>query len=550
MAAFNEGRFADALAAFRKARRGAAAAQARVLAAHCLASLGRTAQAEEAFRAAAAAAPGEAGALVGLSELLRREGRLEEAEAAARQAAARAKSAPDARRALRAVLRSREISRRAKAAPRPAPAATRRPRRPKRDPLERARALEVLGRWPQARALYRAQLARKPRSRRALVGLAHALAAQGRGAQALALLRQAAAAPDSGGPDRERFQDAMRAGDYEAAFAAAERLAAAGPKASELRGFWNPWQWDSVPDAASFRRFHRSRLDAWIAAHPRSPWGYFYRGSLTEGPERVADFERALRAGAGAPRYRWMALEAGWAHLGRSARAVTLLRRAASGRPADWWAHGFLAEALLLARRPREAAASMNRAVARSGRERAGARAWRGELRLWLGDYAGALADLRLARRGAPPFARTWEAAALHMLGRSREALAVLDRTLARYPRDAEAYVWRGEVLRVLGRSRAALKDLSRPPVRFWARVNRALALLALGRRAQAREDLAELSRALPGPGGRALAEASGPPGAAERALEGLLARARGYRRDDYVRSSWLSTGRPRAKGL
>lgn len=537
-AAFNAGRFEEALAQFRAAR-PAEAVQARCLAAHCLASLGRASEAEAEFRAAARLPGAGAAPWLGLSELLRRAGRLNEAGAAAKRASRLAPGAAAAS-ALREVRRSRVQLRSRPAPGRRAEAPVARPKAAD-GPAELARAgeLEVSGRWREAEALYRRLLKTGPRSRAVLAGLAHTLAAQGREAAALRCLRQGARAADDAQGESQRFVLAMRVGDYDAAFAAGERLLDARPSGRELRLFWNPWRWDSTPDARGFRAHHRRRLDAWIARHPRSPWGWFYRGALEPGRERLRDFDRALAAAGRRGRYRWMALKAGWARLGVSPRAATLLSRAAAARPRDWWAHGFLAEALLLERRPRQALASAGRAVREAAAERPAALAWRGELQLWLGRYADALRDLRAARGAAPAFSSTWEAAALYKLGRAAEAERLLGELLERYPRDVEARVWRGETLRALGRPQEALRALPDPAASFWARVNRTLSLLDLGRVAAARSEFARVAaseRSLTAPRG---AE----PGALRASLEALLARAGGYRRDDYLREAWLAGG-------
>lgn len=150
--------------------------------------------------------------------------------------------------------------------------------------------------------------------------------------------------------------------------------------------------------------------------------------------------------------------------------------------------------------------------------------AWRGEVRLWAGDYAGALEDCRRAIAAPEPFlwARGWLGAALLMLGRGREALAALDEALAEDPADAEAWVWRGEAKRRAGKAREALADLDEALSRrelLGARLNRGLALAALGDPAGLRRERAAAAALGPRLVARAARGAKGDRAILERAL-------------------------------
>jgi hypothetical protein len=114
----------------------------------------------------------------------------------------------------------------------------------------------------------------------------------------------------------------------------------------------------------------------------------------------------------------------------RRGRRSKPTRRAA---PDFWQAAGTLAECALCQGREAEAFAIMDECVAHLARSgRAGdaeiATVWRGELRLWVGQYAAALADLDAAAAAERPFALGWHGAANLLLGHPERALASLDK--------------------------------------------------------------------------------------------------------------------------
>lgn len=155
--------------------------------------------------------------------------------------------------------------------------------------------------------------------------------------------------------------------------------------------------------------------------------------------------------------------------------------------------------------------------------------AWRALIRLWAGDYAGALEDASAGVVAEQPFlwARGWQGASLLLLGRAEEAGAALDAALREDPADAEAWVWRGESRRRAGRTKEALSDLDEALSRrelLGARLNRGLALLDLGDAAGAARERAAAAAL-----GPALLRAAG--GAGDRAvLEKALALSLGNR--------------------
>jgi tetratricopeptide (TPR) repeat protein len=91
-------------------------------------------------------------------------------------------------------------------------------------------------------------------------------------------------------------------------------------------------------------------------------------------------------------------------------------------------------------------------------------RAWRAELCLASADAEGALREADASLAGDPSYARAWgaKARALSVLGRTRAALAALDRVTELDFGAAWAYCERGRLRLSLGRHRAAASDLRR----------------------------------------------------------------------------------------
>jgi len=250
-------------------------------------------------------------------------------------------------------------------------------------------------------------------------------------------------------------------------------------------------------------------------------------GRREEADVLYREVERSERASSepGALRRRATAL----LYLREARRSLPLFRRAVEASN-DWSAHGRLAEALLCAGDAPAALKLMGRTIGRlEGKPRAQARAWRGLLRLWIGDYRGALSDLDARARYAP----CWRGAALLKLGRAREAVRELNRSLTRDPWDREALTWRGEARRILGQPRLAIRDfdaaLRMGRGNFWAAASRALAQRAAGDR-----------RGFPTEVRRIFRVANSPD-----AVEARLRSARGVRRvESYLFPVWRAFGR------
>jgi tetratricopeptide (TPR) repeat protein len=107
------------------------------------------------------------------------------------------------------------------------------------------------------------------------------------------------------------------------------------------------------------------------------------------------------------------------------------------------------------------------------------ATAWRGELRLWVGQYVPALADLDTAATAEQAYALGWHGAANLLLGNPERALASLDKAATVASWDVEVFTWRGELHECLGEWERARADFDRAvrmtgmPV--WPLVGRAL---------------------------------------------------------------------------
>jgi tetratricopeptide (TPR) repeat protein len=192
-------------------------------------------------------------------------------------------------------------------------------------------------------------------------------------------------------------------------------------------------------------------------------------------------------------RYAWMRYNRGtmlmnrlWAYDEARVELEASLRMA----PNFWKAAGTLAECALCQGRTDNAFAIMDGCVTRlSAQSRPfdaqTATVWRGELRLWLGQYAEALADLTAGAALAMPYALIWSGAATLLLGDAARALAALDEALRLVPSDFEAHVWRGETYQRLGLWERALADFDRAVgltgTPIWPLVGRALVKVRMG---------------------------------------------------------------------
>lgn len=334
-------------------------------------------------------------------------------------------------------------------------------------------------------------------------------------------------APSLAWARHELLQAQTVLGDYERAFMTGEALVDAGPSAFDMRLFWYP-----MPDheVDKFRAAHMKTLRE-LESGPRAAWAVYYYGLLERGLEGSEHW--LARAELFAGRYAWMNVMIGrfLALQGRWDQAAERLELGAAAKGMrDWRAHTCLAEVLLCLRQKAAARKALDRAVAAAGSDfqRGEALAWRGEIKLWLGEYESAIEDLARAQALGSSYAQTWKAGALVKLGRLDEALAELDAVVDHGPVDAETHLWRGETRRLLGRHDAALEDLKMtPPDWFWARVNRALALYGAGRAADAAREARALKPQI---------------GTSEKDLKAACETSRGFRREEYRQAVWLES--------
>jgi tetratricopeptide (TPR) repeat protein len=222
--------------------------------------------------------------------------------------------------------------------------------------------------------------------------------------------------------------------------------------------------------------------------------------------------------------------------------------RAFQAAPRLMMAKAYTAETALCRGRAREAFTTMTGLIEQfKGRTRADARAWRGDMYLWVGEYKKAFSDLDAAVGEGARFAQGWRGAAHLMLGRPQEALADLDASLASRPNDQEITTWRAEARYRLGLREQALQDLDAalrmPRGSPWALAGRGLHDLEAGFMSRARAD----RDAMPLPVLQVFHKAAGVPlqdelSAAElkRVFEAALHLARGLRRTDiYLFPIW-----------
>jgi tetratricopeptide (TPR) repeat protein len=287
----------------------------------------------------------------------------------------------------------------------------------------------------------------------------------------------------------------------------------------------------------------------------QGPWRLFLRISLLA---RLGWYAEALHVSAELERlpdrYGWMRYVRAMMllnHLQAYDEARRELEASLRATPTFWKARGTLAECALCQDREAEAFAMMDECVdqlaaAGSSTEREEAITWRGELHLWLGRYAAAIADLTPGIASGSRYALIWGGAAHLLLGEHERGLALLDRAVQDVPGDAEAYVWRGEARERLGHLDRAIADFDRAlelaGMLPWACVGRALARAYAGDAAGAIADFGTLPGRM-----RALFEwkagtrVDGDPRAAVEVLLKMREAARGLRRSEhYLEVLWM----------
>lgn len=392
-----------------------------------------------------------------------------------------------------------------------------------------------------------------------------------RAAKAAGASRQAAARLRA--PLLKLFVQKFSSGLYREAFALAEALLdLRDPSGNEVVSVL------SAPVTARGRLYPAAELAARLrslyalrAAPGQSHWKYYYLVYLASAPAAGggAAWEKLRRRAVGEwrrirpadlARYGWMFKEVGRKRLFAAPPdyrgACAAFRKALCARPPEWDVYGRLAEAELCRGRRAAAFGWLEKALADFPEQAGDLLAWRGELKLFCGDWPGALRDLDGAAAKSGYYALTWRALALAKAGRTGEALACAERAAAFNPRDGEALVVRGELRRLVKDYAGARADLQWAlrggfPYRhgLWAGLN--LVLLELLRGGRPGRALAKLRRQCAASAGaralwRRLAALAADRPALQVALEGLFSRTACRRDEPYLFPLWLSDG-PRA---
>jgi tetratricopeptide (TPR) repeat protein len=292
---------------------------------------------------------------------------------------------------------------------------------------------------------------------------------------------------------RSRIREAIAEDRVDAAFDLAEQLLDAKPDAASYEFLLFPIE-RSVGGSDSARLYDLLHaLESDDSTHHRA-WRVLLRFALLE---RLEWHEEACTLAAQfkdlPERYAWMRynratvlMNRHWAY-DEAWEDIAATRRAA---PDYWQAAGTLAECALCQGRAVDAFAIMDECITHlraAGRAEEAdiATAWCAELRLWVGDYAQALAGLSAAAAAERPFALCWHGAASLLLGDAPRALASLDTAARLTPRDFEVYVWRGETYERLGQWDQALADFDHAAkmtgMPVWPLVGRALVKRRIG---------------------------------------------------------------------
>ena len=420
---------------------------------------------------------------------------------------------------------------------------------------------------------YREALALKPAELEVYFYLAEALMRLDRTDEMFAALDEAwrLCAPPAEGDLKgwlDRFRLAMIRCDFKEAFRIGDYVLDRSRRLEHVETLrWPAFieEFDLTWGTPEFHRRALAGLDKLAGARPKLPWAYYYRIIIFKAmamkqyrpdTDKVLspDYEKLGRLAG--ERYGWMLMENAKRRLYAAdlTGAVKLFETVArSTEPESWMARCLAGEALVCDGKAAKALAAFDAAERAAPEfEKGNVMAWRGEMRLWLGQYAEALSDLDAALTRSAQYAHCWKGGTLVALGRYDEALPVLERAIAISPWDAEAKIWRAEALLRLGRPREALAQSAEAegevgPPSLYCSVLRGLARRALGDANGLREEYeALLTQSEWSPAAAYVCEKVGLDEARTDdeialVLEGILTRSRGLRRGAvYERRSWL----------
>ncbi|MFI5350115.1 MAG: hypothetical protein ACHQ2Z_11260 [Elusimicrobiota bacterium] len=351
-----------------------------------------------------------------------------------------------------------------------------------------------------------------------------------------------------------KMRSLVMAGRFERAFDLGERIMAAQPPAEVVESIMYPLDrgLTTAPEARFYallsalnRRPRPKRFQAWYVLMAsvlldRLHWSH----------EAIRESEKLI---ALPRRYGWMRWHRGLMVLNNQwdySAARADFRAVVDSAPQVWKAKALLAEIDISAGNTARAFLVMTRLLRDvDDPDRASVRAWRGEMRLRIGQYRRALRDLDWAAARRSPLALCWRGACFVKLERFPEALRDLDAQIRAHPDDYEAKVWRGEARRLMGLKREALEDLDAVCHRgrdLWAHVNRGLVRASIGDRVGLWADYSSLPDLVrhyfAWKLGKELSPDS-PPDAVASQLEAMLRAGRGVRRmNQYLVPLWISS--------
>lgn len=546
---------------------------------------GRAAEAERAFRNGVRIAPKSHDARYDLAEFLFGLRRFDEAEAALREALGLQADSLEARILLGRLLEAKGLPQEAEEAYR---AAIRHAPQSVAACLRLGEFCDSRGQYEESEKFLREAIRRDPVSPHGYLRMAEMLAGRGKLEAAARCLEDAARRQpknplvlfklgwlyeqagdkkamkaafnafldlNDGAEKHHRFLAVMALEKFERAFVEAEKILDQWDASWEYARMFRPWanHWMSPRTDEYYESFARKLVNL------EGPWAVLYRGlcysHLKRREDALAVLDRLKKAPA--KRYGWMRFAAGVERLsvGRYREAVADFRAVLRSKPEAWWASCRLAEALLCLGRTSGALKEFKKAEALVGHKsvRHNLLAWRGEALLWVGRYKEALTDLNNAMSEGSWLAGCWRGAARMLMGFHEEARMDLDRVIVSGSRDAEAFVWRGELYRRRGQFQKSLADLdSAVELRggFWAHLNRALTLAALGKKKEMLADVKRIPMAVLKYGfkriGTRKKEMDGT--SIVPALEKILESGRGVRRyEEYLSPIWMKTGDPTA---
>lgn len=296
----------------------------------------------------------------------------------------------------------------------------------------------------------------------------------------------------------ESFRAKCCLGRYREAFEEAEELLQRGEIA--LVDLWNPWFSNRIVPR-SFWRKHLSLLSRTTVPAGLLIWKDFYLsvlGSFESGRGANAAFRRISAGFSG--RRAWMKFPQACETLSRCdfSGALAQFRSVAACLPQDPLACCKYGEALLCAGKRAAGFRRFDAAVSIEDWKNESA-AWKGQMLLMVGDYVRAVEILSGARAS---FSDGWLGAAYYKTGRLAEAESLLEAAVKKNdPLDYEVKVWLAELYRVTGRLPASRKLLDelliKEPDYVFARVNRALLFMAMGKYRLMRRDFARTDKIL-----------------------------------------------------